>query len=204
MERFSSRASAIGCSEHAGAIARTRRRHCWPATTLNSCSKTAPGKSSATRRKARCSSAGHKAGGKRERIERDLPKHHEIPFDSDRKRRTVIRRMPEGQLRAFINGAPDVLLARCTKIYTEAGCAALDERRPAAHSMQQNKRMAHAALRVLGSAYRDWTQSRQARMRSPRKWSANWSSSAWRACMTRRAPKRRRPSRRAAPPAFAW
>ncbi len=58
--------------------------------------------------------AGHKAGGHQQRIEKELPTHHEIPFDSDRKLSTVIRRMPDGKLRAFINGAPDVLLARCT------------------------------------------------------------------------------------------
>ena len=41
--------------------------------------------------------AGTKAGGNRDDIEKELPKHHEIPFDSDRKRSTVIRRMPEGK-----------------------------------------------------------------------------------------------------------
>jgi Ca2+-transporting ATPase len=98
--------------------------------------------------------AGRKAGGKREDIEHDLPKHHEIPFDSERKRRTVIRRMPEGQLRAFVNGAPDVLLRRCTRIYTEDGVRPLtdDDRRGIE---QQNEGMAGRALRVLGSAYRD-------------------------------------------------
>jgi len=98
--------------------------------------------------------AGHKAGGKRDEIERDLPKHNEIPFDSDRKRRTVIRRMQEGHLRAFVNGAPDVLLSRCAKIYTEDGVRPMtdDDRRAIE---EQNERMAGLALRVLGSAYRD-------------------------------------------------
>src|SRR6185503_10851228 len=71
--------------------------------------------------------SGHKAGGNKERLEKELPKHHEIPFDSDRKRRTVIRRMPNGRLRAFINGAPDILLSRCTKIYTGADVRAMTE-----------------------------------------------------------------------------
>ena len=97
---------------------------------------------------------GHKAGGSRERMERELPKHHEIPFDSDRKRRTVVRRMPGGGLRAFINGAPDILLTRCTRIYTGSAVrpmTAHDRERIAA----QNSAMARRALRVLGSAYRD-------------------------------------------------
>ena len=98
--------------------------------------------------------SGHKAGGSKERIERELPKHHEIPFDSDRKRRTVIRRMPNGGLRALINGAPDLLLERCTKIYTGNGIRPItdDDRRGIT---AQNAAMAARALRVLGSAYRD-------------------------------------------------
>jgi Ca2+-transporting ATPase len=60
--------------------------------------------------------AGGKAGGDRKRIEKELPKQHEIPFDSDRKRSAVIRRMPDGKLRALINGAPDALLQLCTHL----------------------------------------------------------------------------------------
>ncbi len=98
--------------------------------------------------------AGGKGGGDRERIERELPKHLEIPFDSDRKRSTVIRRMPDGRLRAFINGAPDVLIERCVGIYTSAGIRPItdDDRRTI---VAQNAEMAQRALRVLGSAWRD-------------------------------------------------
>jgi P-type Ca2+ transporter type 2C len=98
--------------------------------------------------------AGAKAGGDRERIEKELPRHHEIPFDSDRKRSTVIRQMPDGKLRAFINGAPDVLLERCTNLYTRTGVRPMtdgDRQNIAA----QNTAMAQQALRVLGSAWRD-------------------------------------------------
>ncbi len=106
---------------------------------------------------------GHKAGGNKERVEMELPKHHEIPFDSDRKRRTVIRRMPNGRLRAFINGAPDMLLSRCTQIYTGTDIRTMTE-----HDRQriasQNSAMAQQALRVLGSAYRDLDESSPARL----------------------------------------
>ena len=98
--------------------------------------------------------AGLKAGGDRERIEKELPKHHEIPFDSDRKRSTVIRKLPDGKFRAFINGAPDVLLERCINLYTNTGVRPMtDEDRK--HIVAQNTTMAQQALRVLGSAYRD-------------------------------------------------
>ena len=98
--------------------------------------------------------AGRKAGGDRERIEKELLKHHEIPFDSDRKRSTVIRKLPDGKLRAFINGAPDVLLERCINLYTSTGVRPMtDEDRK--NIVAQNTAMAQQALRVLGSAYRD-------------------------------------------------
>jgi len=98
--------------------------------------------------------AGRKAGGDRERIEKELPKHHEIPFDSDRKRSTVIRKLPDGKFRAFINGAPDVLLERCINLYTSTGVRPMtdDDRK---NILTQNAAMAQQALRVLGSAYRD-------------------------------------------------
>ena len=106
--------------------------------------------------------AGRKAGAKRDDVERDLPKHHEIPFDSDRKRHTVIRLTPTGQLRAFVNGAPDVLLQRCSQIYTETGLRALTETDRRAIE-EQNESMAARALRVLGSAYRDLPHGTNAR-----------------------------------------
>lgn len=98
--------------------------------------------------------AGRKAGGDSERIEKELPKHHEIPFDSDRKRSTVIRRMPNGKFRAFTNGAPDVLLNLCTNLFTSTGVRPMtDEDRR--NILAQNTAMAQQALRVLGSAWRD-------------------------------------------------
>jgi Ca2+-transporting ATPase len=99
-------------------------------------------------------SAGHKAGGNKAQLEKDLPKHHEIPFDSDRKRRAVIRLMPDKRLRVFVNGAPDLLLERCAKIYTANGVRPITER-DRQDVAAQNSKMAKQALRVLGSAYRD-------------------------------------------------
>lgn len=99
-------------------------------------------------------SAGHKAGGSKEAMEGTHPKHHEIPFDSDRKRRTVIRRMPDGRLRAFINGAPDELLRLCTHIHTDTGVRPMTEE-DRGQIAAQNTTMAGRALRVLGSTFRD-------------------------------------------------
>ena len=98
--------------------------------------------------------AGEKSGVSREQFERDFPRVHEIIFDSERKRRTVLRRRPDGGLRAYVNGAPDVLLQLCTRILTSSGIGPLtDADRQSV--IQKNGDMANRALRVLGSAYRD-------------------------------------------------
>jgi Ca2+-transporting ATPase len=102
--------------------------------------------------------AGQKAGADLQRLNAEQPKRHEIPFDSDRKRRTVIRGMPGGRLRVFINGAPDDLLRLCTKISSADGVRPIteDDRR---RITEQNTRMASRALRVLGAMSRDLEQS---------------------------------------------
>ncbi|RPI58976.1 MAG: cation-translocating P-type ATPase, partial [Planctomycetaceae bacterium] len=98
--------------------------------------------------------AGRKAGGNYDTIETELPKQHENPFDSDRKRSSVVRLMPGGKLRAFINGAPEMLLDRCASLYVGNGVRPMaDEDRQ--NILAQNTAMAQQALRVLGSAYRD-------------------------------------------------
>jgi Ca2+-transporting ATPase len=99
-------------------------------------------------------SAGHKAGGSKEQLERELPKHHELPFDSDRKRHSVVRLLPDSRLRAFVNGAPDLLLALCTHILCETGVRAINDA-DRNEITAQNAAMATRSLRVLGSAYRD-------------------------------------------------
>lgn len=99
-------------------------------------------------------SAGGKAGADRSRLDNEHPRHHEIPFDSDRKRHTVIRLMPDGRLRAFVNGAPDKLLSHCTHLVTAEGVKPITEADRAALSAG-NSTLANRALRVLGSAYRD-------------------------------------------------
>ncbi|MEO7998919.1 MAG: cation-translocating P-type ATPase, partial [Gemmatimonadaceae bacterium] len=98
--------------------------------------------------------AGAKAGGDRARIERELPKVREFPFDSDRKRSSVVRRAASGALQIFANGAPGALLERCTHVYTHEGVRVLT---PAdrKHILAKTTSMARQALRVLASARRD-------------------------------------------------
>lgn len=69
--------------------------------------------------------AAAKAGIARERIEAEAPRLLKVPFDSDRKRMTVVRRRG-GQLVAAVKGAPEVVLERCARIRTSNGTVELD------------------------------------------------------------------------------
>ena len=62
--------------------------------------------------------------------------------------------MPDTKLRAYINGAPDALLQRCTHFYTSTGIQSLAEQ-DRQRILAQTSAMAKQALRVLGSAWRD-------------------------------------------------
>lgn len=98
--------------------------------------------------------AGAKLGLTAADIERETPRVAEIPFDSDRKRMTVVRRLPDGSLRALSKGAPDVLLGLCTRIREATGVRAMtDEDRRAI--LVENAALAGRALRVLAAASRE-------------------------------------------------
>jgi Ca2+-transporting ATPase len=77
----------------------------------------------------------------------------EVPFDSERKMMTMVRRGDGGAV-AYVKGAPDVLLRQCTHMLThEGGTAPLtDELRRVI--LDANRSFAHEALRVLGLARR--------------------------------------------------
>ncbi|MCC7259278.1 MAG: cation-translocating P-type ATPase [Gammaproteobacteria bacterium] len=100
--------------------------------------------------------AGAKGGLERPVIEADLPRLRTLPFDSDRKRMTIVRGQAGSAAMAFVKGAPEVILERCTQVLTDGGTfdmSASDRSR-----MQQAAAlMANDALRVLALARRPLT-----------------------------------------------
>ncbi len=97
--------------------------------------------------------AGRKGGWVQEELERAQPLLGEIPFDSDRKMMTMVRRS-EARAVAYVKGAPDVLLGCCDEYVTKTG-----ERRPLTESLRMsmlsvNRQFAQQALRVVALAYR--------------------------------------------------
>jgi len=93
-----------------------------------------------------------KAGVKLEDLEKNEPLVEEIPFDSERKMMTMLRKSEPGFV-AYVKGAPDVLLKNCRFIYEggmERPLTADDQNR----ILAVNDSLARQALRVLGCAYR--------------------------------------------------
>lgn len=100
--------------------------------------------------------AAAKAGIWREALERREQRIAEIPFESERKRMTVIYKNKD-VFRAYVKGASDVILGLCTQEMTKDGVIMMTpERRK--HILAYNDEMASHALRVLALAYRNIPQ----------------------------------------------
>ncbi|TKB60315.1 MAG: cation-translocating P-type ATPase [Nitrospira sp.] len=97
--------------------------------------------------------AAAKVGLTKEGLEGSAPFEAEIPFDAERKMMTIIRRTADGSM-AYVKGAPDVLLSRCTHRRTLDGRIEPmgDEQRKIL--LDINASLAHQALRVLAVADR--------------------------------------------------
>ena len=93
-----------------------------------------------------------KAGINVDHKENEYPFVAEIPFDSDRKQMTIIRRSGQ-KLIAFVKGAPDILLSNCTHLEEDNQVKEITQ---AAREriLAINNDMADQAMRVLGFAYR--------------------------------------------------
>jgi Ca2+-transporting ATPase len=94
--------------------------------------------------------ASAKAGLKKEHLDSQYIRAHEIPFSSETKRMTTVDEGPAGTL-ACSKGAPEVILAACARLLTADGDAPLDAQQR--ERIQDSARqLASQALRVLGVA----------------------------------------------------
>ncbi|MGN1205684.1 MAG: cation-translocating P-type ATPase [Eubacterium sp.] len=91
-----------------------------------------------------------------------FPLIDEIPFDSKRKRMTTIHTF-SGGLRCITKGAPEIVLARCTKILTKEGEKTLSSLQKK-HLGDILQMYAGDALRVLAIGYRDFPKTSVASM----------------------------------------
>lgn len=100
--------------------------------------------------------AGAKAGFEKIQMNEDYCRVEEIPFDSARKMMTTFHKdFVKNKIVSFTKGAPDIILARCTKININGSIKNLtdDIRNQIA---KVNSEFAGEALRVLAFTYREY------------------------------------------------
>ncbi|MDI6826601.1 MAG: calcium-translocating P-type ATPase, PMCA-type [Candidatus Aenigmarchaeota archaeon] len=97
--------------------------------------------------------SANKFGMKKDELEKKFPRIGEIPFSSERKRMTTIHKVKNKKI-AYVKGAPEIILDRCTHVLKNNRVKKLteEERR---NILRANEKMAQDALRVLGMAYRE-------------------------------------------------
>jgi P-type Ca2+ transporter type 2C len=96
--------------------------------------------------------AGAKLGVDKERLDAELPRVAEIPFTAEAKRMTTLHETERGTV-AYAKGAPEILLASCTRRLTDAGEEELDDA-ARAEILATAEELAGEALRVLAVARR--------------------------------------------------
>ncbi len=96
--------------------------------------------------------AAAKANLRLEDIDTRMPRLGSLPFTSDRKRMTVVRRR-DGRPWAFVKGAPEVVIRQCSRIRTATGDEPLSAAGRAT-MLEASALMASGALRVLAFAQR--------------------------------------------------
>ena len=102
--------------------------------------------------------AAEKAGMNQASLGSDFPRLSEVPFDSVSKLMITVHRTPQGRTLAYIKGSPGTLIAASNSHVQASGETPLtpDDRR---RWEETNQRLAGAALRVLGLAYRELPES---------------------------------------------
>lgn len=101
-----------------------------------------------------------KAGFQPQALERNFPIVQELPFDSDRKRMTIVR-AHKGRKIGYMKGGLESVLSCCSKI-NHAG--ALRDLAPEEKKtlLMEGEKMSGQALRVIALAYRDFPADRDA------------------------------------------
>nr|WP_238552804.1 cation-translocating P-type ATPase [Legionella oakridgensis] len=96
--------------------------------------------------------AAAKGGIWRAKLQTSLPRIKELPFSSERRRMTVVCQQ-DNELVAYVKGAPEIVLERCTHILTKTGIKKLTPN-DRARMKQSCELMASEALRLLAFAER--------------------------------------------------
>jgi Ca2+-transporting ATPase len=102
--------------------------------------------------------AAAKAGMFKHDLERESPRIGETPFSSEAKRMTTVHKSADGRAVAYVKGAPGSLAELSDRVFTVDGVQPMTaEARQ--KILEDNRKMARQALRVLALAYKDVPES---------------------------------------------
>jgi Ca2+-transporting ATPase len=97
--------------------------------------------------------AAEKAALGKGELEEVYPRIREIPFTSERKRMTTMHKTPQNEVVAYVKGAPEIILEKCTHILENGKEVKLTQAK-INKVLQANEQLAGNALRVLAMAYK--------------------------------------------------
>jgi len=103
--------------------------------------------------------SAEKLGLKKQKLEHDYERLDEIPFETSRKLMSTINKRGNKKT-IFTKGAPDILIGRCAHIYENGRTRKLTIK-DREKILKINETFANSALRVLGFAYRAFTEKNQ-------------------------------------------
>jgi len=98
--------------------------------------------------------AAAKSGLWKEELEQQQPRIGEIPFSSETKRMTTMHIVSGKKKIAYMKGAPEIVLEKCTKVLAKGKVSKLTDG-DLARILEVNEAMARQALRNLGFAYKE-------------------------------------------------
>jgi Ca2+-transporting ATPase len=94
-----------------------------------------------------------KAGLGRGELEEKYPRIREVPFTSERKRMSTLHKTPQNEVFAYVKGAPEMILERCTRILENGKETKLTLAKKT-DVLKVNEQLASNALRVLAMSYK--------------------------------------------------
>jgi Ca2+-transporting ATPase len=98
--------------------------------------------------------AAAKAGLDHSTVKQVHPRIGEIPFTSESKCMTTLHEIEDGKRVAFMKGAPEVVLGKCSRIFANDAVSDLNEQEKV-RLLEINEELAGSALRVLAIAYKE-------------------------------------------------
>jgi Ca2+-transporting ATPase len=98
--------------------------------------------------------AAAKSGLWKEELEQQQPRIGEIPFSSETKRMTTVHIVSGKKKLAYMKGAPEIILNKCSKILADGKTRKITNE-DKTEALKVNEAMAKQALRNLGFAFRE-------------------------------------------------